>query len=282
MAFDRDIGDRIQGIKDREKAQNAVKQEKIDERIANNEALQGLSFSGDYNTIAGQMTGLERAEQLYGMNTGEIGQNVQDIVARRRAAMEGNDPASTAARMSRNADVRSARAEGMTDAQIAQVRRSGTNDAAQQDYKSQQQGLSSYQDLVGNILGGTTGMEMGYANLAKSGEEVQAADSGTVICTELHRQGYMSDETLEKDADYGRFIRANAAHVYVGYIFLASPIVSLMKRSPLFTKVISYPALAWANDMAGNKNLIGGLINKYGQILCGYVGKLNRREVCNG
>lgn len=248
------------------------KESSLEDRISNSDAAKNMTFYGDVNTVGGQVTGLERANQLYGMNTSEIGQNIQDIVARRRAAMEGNDPASTMARSSRNADIRAAQAQGMTPAQVAQLRRSGTQQAAAQDYGAQNAATSEYQDLLGNIAGGTISSEMGYAQLAKA-QNSGGGGGGTVICTELHRQGYMDDETYSKDAEYGRYVRDTAIHVYVGYIFLASPIVSIMRKSRLFTNIISYPAMAWANHMAYGNSFVGKIINTVGSFICGVTGK---------
>ena len=240
---------------------------------------------GDQNIVAGQMQGLARAKDIYGMNIEDFGPEVQDIFNKRRAAMAGNDPASTRLKQSKNTQVRNARASGATAGQQAQVERQASADIAQQEFTSQNQAMDKFQSMLGNMIGGTTSLEQGYGALAKSGEEVdlpeQQSTLGTVICTELHRQGYMSNEMLELDRKYGMAIRANDHNVYVGYICLASPIVSLMKKSRLFTELISYPALAWAEDMAYNKSLLGKVINKLGQPVCRVVGQLVEKRYAN-
>lgn len=236
---------------------------------------EGMTFSGDESIASGQQIGLDTAKTLYGQTAAETGQEVQDIVARRKAALDGNDPATQRLRQGKNAQIRAARASGATSGQEAQIQRQAAQDIGQQEFKSQQEALGEYQDLIGNILGGTASLQSGYAGLTKSGEEVASDDGGsTVICTELYRQGYMSDDMLEKDQKYGEFVRHNDGSVYVGYIVMAMPIVRLMKRSWTFTSLISIPAMAWAKDMAYDNSFCGKLINKIGQPVCRVVGKI--------
>ena len=238
-----------------------------------------LGLSYDPKIASGQIQGLERGEIAYGQGLPETGQNVQDIVKMRRQRLNAEDPQSTRMRESRNRQIRIAKASGASPEEINQITRNAESDIANQEYAQSSQALNDYQRLIGNVLKGQTGLEMGYAGLEKSGEQVAVPQSsggllGTVICTELYRQGYMSKDIYIKDAQYGIEVRKNDPFVYDGYIILASPLVSLMKKSPLFTKIISFPALLWANDMAGNKNPIGSLINKYGQKLCRIVGRI--------
>lgn len=261
-------------------AVESTEKEELQNKISNSSAAEGLSFYGDAATVGGELAGLEMANQLYGMNTAEIGSSIQDIVARRKAAMEGNDPASTMARSSRNADLRAAQAQGMTPAQVAQLRRSGTQQAAAQDYASQQAATADMQSLMGNIAGGT--MQSRYAQAQLSNAQNSDSSSGTVICTEMFRQGYMDKETYRRDQEYGRLIRLNDPYVYIGYIFLASPIVKIMKKSDVFTYLISIPAMAWANDMAYSNSFAGKIINKTGSFICRLVGKaISKKGVQN-
>ena len=241
-----------------------------------------FSLSGDKKIAGGQITGLERAQNLYGMNVGEIGDETSDIVRRRREALEGTDPAMTRLRQSRNRRLRMAKAEGASPEQLKQIEREAESDIAGAEYSSQEQALNQYQKLIGNIIGGTSSLEMGFAGLEKSGDTggytpYKSNNAfGTVICTELHNQGYMSDDIYKKDQDYGKHLRLSNPDVYSGYIFLAMPVVRLMRTSKLFTWIMSFPAMAWANNMAGNSNLFGKLISKIGEPLCGLVGSTVR------
>lgn len=238
-----------------------------------------IPLSSDPSIARGQVGGLETARALYGMDIGEIGQETRDITRRRRERLEGKDPATTRARERKAAQIRTAKAGGATAGQLTQIERQASSDIGQTEYRSQDKALSDYQKLIGNILGGTTSLEMGMAGLEKSGELVDyRGGSGgglsdlTIICTELYNQGYMSDEIFGKDKEYGKLVRHTDPNVYIGYIFMARPFVKSMRKSPLFTKLISIPAMAWARDMAGEKSLFGKLINKVCTPICRIVG----------
>lgn len=225
---------------------------------------------------SGISQGKERGEQMYGMTDEETQAGVQDISKRRKDALDGNDPATTAMRNSSNAKLRAAKASGATQDQVSQMERAQSMDISQQEYKSQNEALGEYQSLMANILGGKTSLEFGYGSLANASQQATPGTQksnvgGTVICTELHRQGYLSSEILEKDEEYGRLTRLNDVAVYVGYIWLARPIVGLMRKSDMFTSLVSIPALSWAHNMANGKV---GIIEKIGKPLCRFVGKI--------
>lgn len=242
----------------------------------------------DVRVAAGQQAGRAAAERLYGMGGEDIRGETMDITRRRREALEGKDPASTRLRESKNQQIRAAKAGGASASQMAQIERQAASDIGQSEFRTQDKALSDYQKLIGNILGGTSSLETGYAALEKAGETVQVPTQsggglGTIICTELHAQGYMTGEMLEKDKEHGRFIRSNDHNVYIGYIWLASPIVKLMRKSSIFTDLISIPAMEWAKDMAKEKSFFGKLINKIGTPICRAVGSvivyLNKMEL---
>jgi hypothetical protein len=122
------------------------------------------------------------------------------------------------------------------------------------------------------------GTAIGAGIGAAAGGISQIIKGGTVICTELHRQGLLSDEVFENDAKYRDKITDKE---YVGYRIMADPIVNLMQKSPLFTKVFAPFAVSTATEMASKINPeIKG--NKLGKILlgiliplCGFVYKMH-------
>lgn len=226
----------------------------------------------------GMELGRSRARSMYGQLPRRTASQVQDIVRRRRSRMEGDDPSGTRLRESRNRQIRMARAQDASPEELAQIRRSAESDIAYEDFSRSGQALSDYQRLVGNILKGQQGMEMGYAGLEVGGQQPAPPSStgsglGTVICTELYFQGYMDYDTYRKDREYGRKVISEKPEVYLGYNFLAKPVVRLMKRSNLFTKLISYPAMKWADNMAGRYNTTGELISIVGEFICGLIGR---------
>lgn len=97
--------------------------------------------------------------------------------------------------------------------------------------------------------------------------------AGTVICTELYRQGLMSKEIYQKDQAYGEHFIANDPEVYYGYALWATPIAKGMAKSKLLTNIMKPFALAWANQMAGNNNNLGRAILWIGVPICRLIGR---------
>ena len=101
----------------------------------------------------------------------------------------------------------------------------------------------------------------------------------TVICTELHRQGFMSDEIREADERFGRMISATSPETMLGYHYWAIPIVNLMQKSRLFTKIVWAVARPWAYHMAyemgslEKDNLLGKVLMKVGGFVSEAIGK---------
>jgi hypothetical protein len=66
--------------------------------------------------------------------------------------------------------------------------------------------------------------------------------------------------------------------MYKGYLYLAAPIVDLMKESEQFTRAIYFFAKPWAEEMAyqvgaaEKGNLAGKLIMSVGMVICGIAG----------
>lgn len=107
--------------------------------------------------------------------------------------------------------------------------------------------------------------------------------SATIICGELGRQGYLDDETLKADAEFGQIVLISDPELMFGYWRLATPIVKLMRRSTVFTKLVSLIALPWSKHMAyrmgiaDQDNTIGRLVMLIGSPICRLAGK---RSAC--
>jgi len=118
--------------------------------------------------------------------------------------------------------------------------------------------------IIGGVIGGVVGFFTG---------------GGSIICTELHRQGLMDEDTYRADELYGlAFQRANPK-AYAGYIRLATPVVHLMRKSKLFTSLVKVFVDPWSREMAymsGMRNkgsLFGRLIHRIGVLICEKAGK---------
>jgi hypothetical protein len=102
----------------------------------------------------------------------------------------------------------------------------------------------------------------------------------TVICTELHRQGFMPDDIREADERFGRMISESSPETMAGYHYWAIPIVNLMKKSRLFTEIVWTVAKPWAYQMAYEMgavekgNLTGKLLMKVGIFVSKFIGRI--------
>jgi len=228
----------------------------------------------------GSDRGRERASTMYGVgDQSELGDATQDILGRRRDRMNQDSPASTRLRESRNRRVRMARAGGRSSGEQESIKRQSERDIADSEYNREGQALTDYQKMIGKIISGTSQMELSHMAVGQSGQYNAPPQQiggflGSVICTELFKQGYMDLATYKLDTEYGIHLGNTRPHVLRGYHFLARPIVSLMESSLYFTKLISIPALLWADNMSGKYNFIGNAISVIGETICGIVGTL--------
>ncbi len=106
---------------------------------------------------------------------------------------------------------------------------------------------------VGTAIGATVGAIVGVVEVAKD---------ESVICTELNRQGYLSDRIYEMDAEYAN--REVSPEEYSGYRVLADPIVEKMRKSRTFSWVVSLLGVPTATEMASrvDPSIRGTIIGK--------------------
>jgi hypothetical protein len=113
---------------------------------------------------------------------------------------------------------------------------------------------------------------------------VDTVSGGTVICTELHRQGLLDGEVWETDKKYRGMV---SAAMYEGYRILADPVVSLMQKSRLFTLIFAPFALRTAREMAHRVNRdiegswLGGLVLGVFQPICEKLGKRRSADIAD-
>lgn len=248
----------------------------------------GSVLSGTEAEQQGQLAGLNLGAIGYGQGLAQTGQDIQNVkkLMQARTAQGGADPVTAAImgqKQSAQAQARrslagtGARGTAMAGA-IEAVGRQKDQDIAASLYGQQRQSIQDERSLLSNILGGTTSLMQGEkaANVQlPSAPSGGGGFMGTVICTELFNQGYLSKEIYAEDANYGAYLKLHNPNVIVGYHFLADPVVKLMKKSKLFTKLISIPALKWAKHIAGvEHNIFGSLCVSVGEPVCALVGKV--------
>jgi len=116
-------------------------------------------------------------------------------------------------------------------------------------------GLNIRSDFLGSGSGGSGSQAAGtnYGSIQSDFEGINEdieSDSGgegnsgggTVLCTEIHRQGLMSDADYSGDSQYGSHFDLDTV---AGYRFIATPIAKKMRTSPLLTAIIKPFVLAW-------------------------------------
>ncbi len=242
-----------------------------------------LFLSGTPQEQYGALSGLNLANILYGQNIAETGQDVSKLrETYQQRAFGGADPVSEAIRSAKSGamatagrEMRAAGVKGPAAAMAAEaIGRQRDADVAASLYGQQRQSLGDLKSLTGNTIAGSVALMQG-----SKGEAIQMPQApqptgmfGTVICTELHRQGLMPTETYLKDSAYGKTL---PQEVIAGYQFWAIPVVNLMRKSPIITAVIKPLALSWAKHIAGEKkSLFGYMCQIIGEPICGVIGSI--------
>jgi hypothetical protein len=127
---------------------------------------------------------------------------------------------------------------------------------------------SSYYDGYGSPAGTYSGTQGGYVGADIYGNPTGGADGagaggngGTVICTELHRQGLLPDKVYLSDSAYSKTIDKDA---YYGYRKLFTPVAKAMAKTKILTFFVAPFGMAIAYEMASrvNDEIKGNIIGK--------------------
>jgi hypothetical protein len=124
--------------------------------------------------------------------------------------------------------------------------------------------IGSVVPVVGTAVGAVIGGVVGGAS--------QAAD--TVICSELHRQGFLPSHVRLYDAQYGATLDREA---YQGYLTIFTPVAQRMATSSILTAIMRPIGVATAYEMAHRKNpeiegnILGRIVLKIGLPVCRFV-----------
>lgn len=115
----------------------------------------------------------------------------------------------------------------------------------------------------------------GYADSFGGGDS--GGYGGTVICTELLRQGYISPDFYKAEASYGNTLSIETMN---GYRAWAMPIVRWMRKSPTVSglvRIIASPVLhemAHRADKAYKTSFIGSVVLSMALPVCSFIGHL--------
>lgn len=242
---------------------------------------------GTPEEIAAGQAGLNQASILYGRDVYGIGEDISRVrdIYRQRMEQSGADPqtaavlgqvGSASARASREL-AKSGVKGGVAAKAIAGITAQKEAEARESLYGQQGQTAQAFGRLTGNSLAGTVGLMKG--SQAEQGQLPQYNPSGmfglSAICTELYVQGKMPYNVYVADMKYGHKLSMERPEVLEGYHLWAKPLVRLMRKSQLFTNLIKYPALSWANHIAGIKpSLFGSFCQTFGEAGCAVLGKM--------
>lgn len=108
---------------------------------------------------------------------------------------------------------------------------------------------------VGTLIGGIIG---GASSLIDD----------TVICTELYRQGYITEKEKQASREWRQ--RNVSEHEYLGYRVWADKVVWLMKHSYIITQLVRPLGVAWVRTIANRwnpGNLVGPIERAVGNAL---------------
>lgn len=234
-----------------------------------------------------QAAALSQVGAQTGQNLFQTGQQQQDYYQSLQSRRNGGDAVAAHMMNQRNRNManmgRQFAGKGVAGGVAGAAMNSAQNDA-DSSVASQKQNFGRQNDndlynyvkkqqkVEGAALAG--GKDAGLANDIN----VDTGTGITVICTELHRQGFMDDETYHYDHLFGLHIREHMPEAMVGYTFLATPVVKLMQKSALVTHFVALFALPWAKYMSGKESVFGALIMHTGLPFCSMVGKLLPRK----
>lgn len=274
--------DRNQGKRDaRDAARDKAKNDETMRHMQNyiNNPGGGFVQYGSTDEKARQASALSQVGAMTGQNMFQAGQQQQDYLNSLQNRRNGGDAVAQYMMGEKNRSMANIN-RGMAGKGVASTAAMATANSAgnkaDESINKQKQGFGRQNDqdlwnyvkrnqkVTGDAL--AMGSEQGLAD----GIDVSSGSGmfGTVICTELHRQGLMSDEIYEKDAEYGKFLAGECPTVIRGYHLFGVPLARKMKTSPRLTKLIKPFGLAWAKHIAGEDNILGMFIFMIGVPVC--------------
>lgn len=158
------------------------------------------------------------------------------------------------------------------------------------------QRIGQFMQLLGGGYGGQTtsfGSSSGGGGLGTAGDAIGLGLKGLqtyspggfkVICTELHRRGWLDDYLYEGDDLHGRSVNPE---VIAGYHAWGKPVANIMRRHTWFARVMWVIALPVIHEMAHRVgyrlrgSFIGHAMLAVGLPLCGWIGRRCNQGACH-
>ncbi|MCW8916614.1 MAG: hypothetical protein OQK24_12290 [Magnetovibrio sp.] len=163
------------------------------------------------------------------------------------------------------------------DARVAQKAQAAATQIAMGTGTGRSTGYNDYQDLATALSKSGNHGEVGVSDLTDYGtirgseqskslaeqdkdfnDGSDSSSEGSVICTELHRQGLLADDVYRADQIFGARMKVEDPDVVVGYHLWGKPLAKGMRRSKILTTLVYKGfAQAWADEMSAREGLNG-------------------------
>lgn len=114
------------------------------------------------------------------------------------------------------------------------------------------------------MVGGLAGGAAAVSDNADCGTDGGGGGGGKVICTELCRNGVIEHDVWMADIRYSR--EHFSEQTMRGYHLWGIPYVKLMRKSPVFAKIVAHPTRWFAEDIAYRMG-VRALPNRKGWLL---------------
>ena len=239
-----------------------------------------LDLYGTPEQQAGQKSGLQFGQLLYGQGIADVGKEAAEYGQMLKGQLGKEYAGSDLYRQEL----------GQRSGKIAaQSGLSGTNMAATQEQMNRKASMDAakmnqdYQNSMLALYGkNISAKQQGLASQYQAGAGIGQAQTPTptpsynsgisVICTELHHQGKISNTEWIRASAFGYKLHPNT---YFGYLTIAEPIVKLMKKSDKFSNLF----IGWAKSIAKHKP---NLLTKALLPICflvGYARRIKKEEI---
>ncbi len=123
---------------------------------------------------------------------------------------------------------------------------------------------------AGDFNAGDVEFGVGFEGYGGGVDAGGGADGGTVLCTELHRQGLLPDDIYRADSEHGKLVEPE---VLAGYQMWGIPVARWMRLSGTLTRILRPVVTAWAYHMAGRTNWLGSALEVFGVPVCRFLGR---------
>jgi len=126
-----------------------------------------------------------------------------------------------------------------------------------------------------------------YQSIAEAAaEEPGPSDEGTVICTELHRQGLINGDLFRADKKVGETLMRTDPDLMAGYHAWGRPVAKILKKYPVLALIVKPLVLPVIKELAVKEggSLFGSVIGKamlfIGAPICRAIGRMRKVDIC--